>query len=136
MLAAEVARGAASVAGTGTASPWSYADFAGLAELRASARAHDPEALEAVARQFQGVFLKMMLKSMRDALPGDPLFDGESTRLYRDLFDHQISLELSRSENLGIAEMLVRQLRPLWSGEAAASRPPQRTLMRQMMRLI
>ncbi|GAB4290848.1 MAG: flagellar assembly peptidoglycan hydrolase FlgJ [Thiohalomonadaceae bacterium] len=86
-----------------------YTDFQGLTALKASAREQSPEALKAVAKQFEALFLQMMLKSMRDASEGDPLFDGEQTELYRDMYDKQLSLDLSE-KGIGLAEVLVRQL--------------------------
>ncbi len=88
-----------------------YLDLSRMGELRAAAAKDSPEALEAVAKQFEGIFVKMVLKSMRDASFGDPLFDTQSAGLYRDLYDHQLAIELSRGRGLGIAEMMVRQLR-------------------------
>ena len=89
-----------------------YADFSGLAQLRASAARDGTAVLPDVAKQFEALFLQMMLKSMREATPGDPLLSGEGARMYRDLFDHQISLELARGKGIGITDMLVRQLAP------------------------
>ena len=65
-----------------------YLDLGRMGELRAAAAEDSPEALEAIAKQFEGIFLKMVLKSMRDASFGDPLFDTQSAGLYRDLYAH------------------------------------------------
>jgi flagellar protein FlgJ len=87
-----------------------YTDFVGLAGLRAAARADQGGATERVARQFESLFVQMMLKSMRDATPDSGLF-GSGMRMYEDLFDRQVSLELTAERGIGIADMLVRQLR-------------------------
>lgn len=86
-----------------------YTDFQGLTALKAEAREQSPEALQAVAKQFEALFLQMMLKSMRDAGAGDPLFDGEQTELYRDMYDKQLSLDMA-DKGIGLADVLVRQL--------------------------
>lgn len=86
-----------------------YTNFQGLTALKAGAREQSPEAMQAVAKQFEALFLQMMLKSMREAGEGDPLFDGEQTALYRDMYDKQLSLDLSE-KGIGLAEVLVRQL--------------------------
>jgi len=53
----------------------------------------------------------MMLKSMRDASSGDGLFDSDAGNQWRDMFDQQLSVQLSQGGNgIGIAQMLVRQL--------------------------
>lgn len=90
-----------------------YADFAGLAQLRLDAARDSASALPGVAKQFEALFLQMMLKSMRAATPGDPLLSGEGSRMYRDLFDQQVSLELAKGKGIGIADLLMRQLDPL-----------------------
>ncbi len=87
-----------------------YTDFSAFAGLRADARAHSPEAAKEVARQFEALFLQMMLKSMRDATPGDPIFGGDQGKLYRDLFDNQISLQMSADKGIGLSAVLERQL--------------------------
>jgi flagellar protein FlgJ len=102
--------------------PSNYNDFAGLAALRARSGQGDPEVLREVARQFESLFTSMMLKSMRDASMGDPLFGSDSERAYRDMFDQQMAVEMSRGKGLGIADMLVRQL----SGTVRAAAPPVR----------
>ena len=47
--------------------PSHYTDVQGLNTLRTQARAQDPEALRSTAKQFETIFTKMMLQSMRDA---------------------------------------------------------------------
>ncbi|NOZ11344.1 MAG: flagellar assembly peptidoglycan hydrolase FlgJ [Gammaproteobacteria bacterium] len=88
-----------------------YTDFNGLTGLKASAGAakDDPVALRAVAKQFEALFLQMVLKSMRNASLGEGAFDSDQSRLYRDMFDQQISTSMS-TKGIGIADMLVRQL--------------------------
>ena len=87
-------------------------DVAGLARLRNAAREQSPEALEAVAKQFESLFVEMMLKSMREASLGDGIFDSDAGELYQGMFDKQIALDLSRGKGMGIADMLIRQLSP------------------------
>ena len=87
-----------------------YFDLQDLAALRARARRDDPKALEAAVRQFESLFIRMMLKSMREASLGDPLMEGEGSAFYRDLFDQQLALDMARQGGLGLADALVRQL--------------------------
>lgn len=87
-----------------------YTDFQGLAKLRQEAREHSPQALRETARQFEGLFLQMMLKSMRNTVSGESLFDSSQTRFYQGIYDQQIALELANSKSIGLAEVLYRQL--------------------------
>lgn len=86
-----------------------YSDFAGLAQLREDARGQSPEAVREAARQFEALFVQMMLQSMRDA---NAVLGEDRDTTYEQMFDRQISLELTRNKGLGIAEMLMRQLAP------------------------
>lgn len=97
-----------------------YTDFQSLNRLKGAAREQSPEALQEVARQFEGLFMQMMLKRMREAGFGDGgLLDSEQTRFYQGMFDQQLSLSLAGGRSLGIADMIVRQL----GGEVETPRP-------------
>lgn len=85
-------------------------DFQGLSKLRAEARTHSPEAAKAVAQQFEGLMLQTMLKSLRETSFGDDL-TGASGGMYRDMFDQQIAQQLASGKGMGLADMLVTQLR-------------------------
>ncbi len=52
----------------------------------------------------------MLLKSMRSATEGDPLFGSDQADFYQDMFDQQLAVELGKGKGLGLADMLVRQL--------------------------
>ncbi|GAB2533197.1 flagellar assembly peptidoglycan hydrolase FlgJ [Rhodanobacter koreensis] len=88
-----------------------WTDLSGFNALRESAQADSKAALPIVARQFESIFTQMMLKSMRDANYGDPLFDSQAGDAWQGLFDQQLSVNLSsQGHGLGIAELLIRQL--------------------------
>jgi flagellar protein FlgJ len=87
-----------------------YTDFRGLTQLQYKAATNSPKALREVGKQFEALFIQMMLKSMREATPGDPLLGGKDEELYRDLFDKQISMNMAAKSQLGLADMIVRQL--------------------------
>lgn len=87
-----------------------YTDFQGLDALRSRAREDKEAALDEVSRQFESLFLQMMLKSMRDASFGGGLFDSQQSEFYRDMYDQQMSVELSKQQGIGLADVLKRQL--------------------------
>ena len=75
-------------------------DAQSLNELKAKA-GEDPAAnIRPVARQVEGMFVQMMLKSMRDALPKDGLFSSEHTRLYTSMYDQQIAQQMTPEQPL------------------------------------
>jgi len=87
-------------------------DNKGLAELRRSAsqNQNDQETLSQVAGQFESLFLNMMLKSMRKASLAEGMFDSSQSRLYQDMADQQLSIEMSKNGGLGLKEVIMRQL--------------------------
>ncbi|WP_312670729.1 flagellar assembly peptidoglycan hydrolase FlgJ [Pseudescherichia sp.] len=85
-------------------------DAQSLNELKTQA-GQDPQAnLRPVARQVEGMFVQMMLKSMREALPKDGLFSSDSTRMYTSMYDQQIAQQMTAGKGLGLAEMMVKQM--------------------------
>lgn len=94
-------------------------DFTQFSTLRAGAERNDPEVLREVAGQFEALFIETMLKNMREASLGDPLFgDSDQHEMYQSMLDQQLALEMSSGKGIGLAEMLVRQL----GGEEAVER--------------
>ena len=95
-------------------------DATSLNRLKTQA-GQDPQGnLKQVAKQVEGMFVQMMLKSMRDALPKEGLFSSESTRMYTSMYDQQIAQQLSE-KGLGFADVLVKQMADS-SGESAGDR--------------
>jgi len=92
-------------------------DFKQFAALRRGAAVGDPETLRAAAKQFEALFTKMMLESMRSASYGDPMFGSDQGDMYQDMADDQLAVQLSQGRGLGLADMLIRQL----SGGVASS---------------
>ena len=101
-----------------------YNDLGGLASLKARSNGGDEKgALKAAAKQFEAIFLNMMLKQMREASFGDPLFDSEAGDSYRSMFDQQLALNLSENGSLGIAKLIERQLGGKPSSDIGADNP-------------
>lgn len=88
-----------------------YTDFSQFSEMRLNAQQDPQESLKQVAKQFEGVFLNMMLKSMRDASFGDPLFDSDQSEMYQDMFDKQLSTDMTNGKGIGLADALVLQMK-------------------------
>ncbi|MCL5499706.1 flagellar protein FlgJ [Phytobacter palmae] len=85
-------------------------DAQSLNDLKTKA-GQDPQAnLRPVARQVEGMFVQMMLKSMREALPKDGIFSSDSTRMYTSLYDQQIAQQMTAGKGLGLADMMVQQM--------------------------
>lgn len=97
-------------------------DIQGADALRAQARQNPQRALKAAARQFEALFMNMMLKSMREATPQDGMFDNDQTRLYTSLLDQQLAQSLS-AQGVGLADIMIKQLTRV-AGPEALQTPP------------
>lgn len=84
-------------------------DANSLNSLKQAAKENSPEAIKGVAKQFEAIFMNMMLKSMREASPQDNPFDNEQSRTFTSMLDQQLTSNLA-SKGLGLADVLARQL--------------------------
>ena len=91
-------------------------DASSLNKLKLAAKESSPEAIKAVAKQFEAIFMNMMLKSMREATPQDNPFDNEQSRTFTSMLDQQLSTNLA-TKGLGLADILAKQLSK--TGQAA-----------------
>ena len=88
-------------------------DFQGLNELKIQAKNDAKKALPAVAKQFEGIFLQSMLKSMRMGqhfLDESSPFSGKNQATFQEMLDGQYASNISNSKGIGLADMLAKQL--------------------------
>ncbi|NHA13379.1 flagellar assembly peptidoglycan hydrolase FlgJ [Thioalkalivibrio sp. XN279] len=98
-----------------------------LSGLRRAARAGDADAAKAAAQQFEALFVQMMVKQMREAMPTEGgLFGGEGMKLYEGLHDQQLSLSMAQRGGIGLAAAIERQL--LQGGAPTSPMPGPRPL--------
>lgn len=88
-----------------------YHNLDSLRDLKAQAKNHPDEAAEKVAQQFESVFIQMMLSSMRDSLPKEGIFDSNQMETYNEMLDQQMSLNMAEQGGIGLADVIVRQLK-------------------------
>ena len=93
--------------------PRSYTDFTGLGELRGKAQKDQNSALRESAQQFEGLFIQMMLKSMREA--NEPMKDEDNkshaVETFEGMFDKEVSLQMSKRGALGVADFMERAVK-------------------------
>ncbi|SFP37152.1 flagellar protein FlgJ [Nitrosomonas cryotolerans] len=77
--------------------------------LRLLAKQSPDQGLKEAAKQFEALFMHMMLKSMREATSKDGLLDSQQTAFYTQMLDQQLAQSLS-SKGMGIADIMVQQL--------------------------
>lgn len=70
----------------------------------------DPQgAVRQAAGQFEAMFMQMLLKSMRDAMPKSGMWDSPGEGMYQSMLDSQIAQTVSGRPG-GLGEMIARQL--------------------------
>ena len=92
------------------ASAGHYHDAQALSRLKLASKENPEAAAREVATQFEAMFIQMMLKSMRDAVPKGGLFNSNDMETYTEMADQQIAVNLSKSGGVGLAEVITRQL--------------------------
>jgi flagellar protein FlgJ len=87
----------------------------------------DRAALKEAAKQFESLFMRELMKSMREATQKAGLMDGEGSDLGTDLLDQQFAVQLSGLPG-GLSEaierQLMRQIDPSATPAGAASARP------------
>jgi len=76
--------------------------------------------LQQAAEQFESIFIRQMLAEMRQTIPDEGLIPrGLDDEIYENLFDDEIAKRLAMRNQLGFADMIVKQLSgKLNSGES------------------
>ena len=97
-----------------------FHDVKGIDNLRRAAQSGDQNALKEAAKQFEAIFVQMMLKSMRkatDALADENNpFNSQQVKFYRDMHDQQLAVDMSTNGNMGLADLIVQQFSPGQNG--------------------
>jgi flagellar protein FlgJ len=101
------------------------ADPTALNALRyGSGKGNDKAALKEAAKQFESLFMRELIKSMREATQKSGLMDGEGSDMGTDLLDQQFAVQLSGLPG-GLSEAIERQLARQMKGMDASSPLPQ-----------
>ncbi|KXW58370.1 rod-binding protein [Ferrovum myxofaciens] len=88
-------------------------DSQALGALRLKAHQDPNKSLPQVAKQFETVFMNMMMKSMRATVPQDSLGDSQQTKMFTEMLDKQLAQNASKGHGgLGLADLIVKQLSP------------------------
>ncbi len=97
-------------------------DVQGVDALRRTVRTAPQEGAKQAAKQFEVMFMQMMLKSMREATPSDGLLGGQQEKTYTSMLDQQLAQNLS-GRGLGLAEAMLTQLNRAISPEGMQPMP-------------
>ncbi|KQR62162.1 flagellar assembly peptidoglycan hydrolase FlgJ [Acidovorax sp. Leaf160] len=102
-------------------------DARSLNALKLQAGQNTPEAAKEAAKQFESLFMREMIKSMREATMKAGLLDGAEGNMANDMFDQQLSVQMSGRPG-GLSEAIQRQLTKQMGGDAEAALVPGSTL--------
>lgn len=89
-----------------------YTDLNSLQKIKAEG--DKDVALHKVAKQFESMFVSLLFKGMRQS---NAVFEegnmghSNAEKMYRDMYDQQMSLNISEGRGMGIADMVYRQLK-------------------------
>ena len=73
----------------------------------------DNEKLMQVCKEFEGIFINMLLKEMKNTVPDAGLIEkSQGTKIFEDMYMEELSDEISKGNNgMGIAQMMYKQLK-------------------------
>jgi len=89
----------------------SYLDFSGLGELRGQAQQNQDKALKESAQQFEGLFIQMMMKSMREASMKDEENQSSGIDTFENMFDKEISVQMAKRGAMGVADFMAKAVK-------------------------
>jgi flagellar protein FlgJ len=84
-------------------------DVRSLDALKTGAAKDPSGAVKQAASQFEALFMQMVLKSMRDAVPKSGMLEGTGADVYASMLDTQFAQAMSGRPG-GLSEMIARQL--------------------------
>jgi flagellar protein FlgJ len=78
-------------------------------DSRTPSESQNPQQLRQVAEELEGLFLGLLLKSMRSTVSDGGLFkEGTDAKMYKEMFDQEVGRSLARRGGIGLADMIVR----------------------------
>ncbi len=89
--------------------PGLAADGRALAPLQASAKNATPETIRETAKQFESLFMRELVKTMREATMKSGMLDNPGSDLGTDLLDQQLSVSMSGQPG-GLSDLIAQQL--------------------------
>lgn len=105
--------------------------FAGLAQLKAEAKAQDPQSILATAKQFEAVLLQQMLSAMDATSFGSDLTGKNAGPMFQSLFNQQIASSVAQGKGIGLAPVLAKEMASRyhlqWGDKGADGKAPPAT---------
>ena len=96
------------------------ADARSLSSLKFQAAQKSPEAIKEAAKQFESLFMRELIKSMREATMKSGLTDSPGGDLGTDLLDQQFAVQMSGKPG-GLSDLIAAQLTRQMGGTTEAN---------------
>jgi len=87
-----------------------FLNFQQFGDLKMQARDNSDDAAQAVAQQFEGLFMQQMLAAMRAAANLDTSQDSSYMDFYQEMYDKQLAQSISKQGGLGIAKLILQHM--------------------------
>lgn len=84
-------------------------DTQSLGHLKLQAGKNSPEAIKETAKQFESLFMRELVKSMREATMKSGMLDNPGSDLGTDLLDQQLAVSMSGQPG-GLSDLIAQQL--------------------------
>ncbi len=94
------------------------ADAKSLGALKMEAGKSSPEAIKETAKQFESLFMRELMKSMREATMKSGMLDSPGENLGTDLLDQQFAVQMSGQPG-GLSDLIAQQLTRQMGGNPA-----------------
>ncbi|MDD5478608.1 flagellar assembly peptidoglycan hydrolase FlgJ [Rhodoferax sp.] len=85
------------------------ADASSLNKLKLQAGQSSPKAIKETAKQFESLFMRELIKSMREATMKSGMLDNPGSNLGTDLLDQQLAVNMSGQPG-GLSDLIAAQL--------------------------
>ena len=96
-----------------------YLDLNSGSKIKNLVGQNEEKAIKEAAKQFESFFVNLLMKEMRNSTQSvreGGMFDSSEYSTYQEMFDQQISLEISNKGSFGIADVLTKQIMQ-WKGK-------------------
>jgi flagellar protein FlgJ len=84
------------------------------ANRRAVTSGANDQELEKACHQFESLFIKYMLQTMRNTIPENSLFGGgQAEKIYTGMLDDEVAQSVSQQRGIGLAAIMYAQMASL-----------------------
>jgi peptidoglycan hydrolase FlgJ len=78
---------------------------------RSAAKSRSDDKLEKACHQFESLFVKYMLQTMRETVPENNMFGGgQAEKIYTGMLDDQVAQSISEKRGIGLAAIMYAQM--------------------------